>query len=76
MCCKVGHFSTHYNMPSKVQTWCQVEVVDFRFEDYPDHVKNLHTYAFKPLIVQVTWQKKLLNVTDVSVFKRTGTSLL
>ncbi|CAJ0939277.1 unnamed protein product, partial [Mesorhabditis belari] len=29
---------------------CNLEIRDFDFDAYPKHVKNLHTYAFKPII--------------------------
>ena len=36
---------------NQLVTYCNVEVRNFPFDKYPDHVRNLGTYAFKPLAV-------------------------
>ncbi|XP_041460477.1 uncharacterized protein LOC121411713 [Lytechinus variegatus] len=38
----------------KVNTFCDVQVRDFPFSSYPNHVRDLHTYAFKPIIIDIT----------------------
>ena len=40
-------------LPPQVNKMCQVIYRKLEFENYPDHVKQLRTYAFKPLILQV-----------------------
>ncbi|XP_072051308.1 uncharacterized protein [Amphiura filiformis] len=35
----------------KVDKMCNVEVRKFPFERYPPHVKNIHNYAWKPLLI-------------------------
>ncbi len=41
----------------EIQNWCQVEMVTFPYSAYPEHVRDLHTYAFKPLIIQSLFKK-------------------
>ncbi|ELT89243.1 hypothetical protein CAPTEDRAFT_191027 [Capitella teleta] len=36
----------------ELNTWCNVHYVYFNYSKYPEHVKALGTYAFKPMIVQ------------------------
>ena len=40
-----------------LKKYCNVEVRTFPFDKYPPHVKNLHTYAWKPLIIQAAAQE-------------------
>ena len=42
-----------HSCASQVSQWCNVLYRKFDFDQYPDHVRNLHTYAFKPLIIKV-----------------------
>ena len=47
--------------PRQVQelsTLCNVIHVKFNFSQYPDHVRDLHTYAWKPLVI---WVSQLLS---------------
>ncbi|XP_072051352.1 uncharacterized protein [Amphiura filiformis] len=39
---------------AKMKTMCNVDLRQFDFKKYPRHVKNLHTYAWKPLIIKET----------------------
>ena len=38
---------------AELRNGCNIQVVKFPFEKYPEHVKNLHTYAFKSIIMAV-----------------------
>lgn len=38
----------------QVRTWCSVELRTFNFSQFPMHVRNLKTYAFKPIIMKVS----------------------
>ncbi|XP_013391951.1 uncharacterized protein LOC106160006 [Lingula anatina] len=37
---------------AEVKTWCRVTYRKFDFDKYPPHLRNLHTYAWKPVIVK------------------------
>ncbi len=37
-----------------LKSFCNVYIKPFKFEEYPEHVKNLKTYAWKPLIINET----------------------
>ena len=50
----IGLKQTEINTLKK---YCNVEVRTFPFDKYPPHVKNLHTYAWKPLIIQAAAQE-------------------
>ncbi|XP_054760594.2 uncharacterized protein LOC129266832 [Lytechinus pictus] len=41
----------------KVKKLCHVEVRSFPFDEYPPHVKDLHTYAWKVIIINATLQE-------------------
>ncbi|ELT89266.1 hypothetical protein CAPTEDRAFT_212810 [Capitella teleta] len=36
----------------ELNSWCDVHYVFFNFSNYPEHVKKLNTYAFKPMLIQ------------------------
>ncbi|XP_063955353.1 uncharacterized protein LOC135154083 isoform X2 [Lytechinus pictus] len=38
----------------QVKNLCDVQVRTFPFSSYPKHVRNLHTYAWKPIIIDIT----------------------
>nr|XP_054775412.1 uncharacterized protein LOC129283810 [Lytechinus pictus] len=40
----------------KVRVLCDVQVREFPFSSYPNHVRDLHTYAWKPIIIDVSAQ--------------------
>lgn len=35
----------------QMESWCNVVYRNFNLKPYPGHVQNLHSYAFKPLII-------------------------
>jgi len=40
---------------------CNVRYRKFDFFNYPEHVQILSTYAFKPIIIQVTFHVTLIH---------------
>ena len=53
---------------SSVKKYCNVELRRFNFSQYPKHVSNLLTYAFKPLIIkEVTQQYEVVMWADASI---------
>ena len=57
-----------YNERRQLGTYCNVEVRNFSFHLYPDHVRNLDVYAWKPLIVsEVARQHEVILYGDSSV---------
>ena len=53
---------------SLVKKYCNVELRRFNFSQYPKHVSNLLTYAFKPLIIkEVTQQYEVVMWADASI---------
>ena len=38
----------------QIRSLCNVRYRKFDFFGYPEHVQNLHTYAFKPIIIEVS----------------------
>ena len=56
------------NERRRLGTYCNVEVRNFSFERYPDHVRDLDVYAWKPLLVsEVARQYEVLLYGDSSV---------
>ncbi|KAJ8023635.1 hypothetical protein HOLleu_36130 [Holothuria leucospilota] len=43
----------HKQAINKIRSFCNVELRRFNFEKYPTHLKRLHTYAFKPIIINL-----------------------
>ena len=39
----------------QIQKWCDIEYRVFNYSQYPQHVKNLLNYAFKALVIQVSY---------------------
>jgi len=39
----------------QIQRLCNVRYRKFEFGRYPAHVRQLQTYAFKPIIIHVSW---------------------
>ena len=42
---------------SNASKYCNVEVRTFQFDEYPEHVKKIRTYAWKPLIIREVSQE-------------------
>ena len=40
------------NHKTEVSSYCNVELRPFPFDEYPPHVKQLHNFAWKPIIVK------------------------
>ena len=40
-----------------LSSYCDVKVRDFNFSVYPKHVQNLHTYAWKPIIINEMYKE-------------------
>ena len=52
----------------QLTTYCNVELRNFPFEKYPDHVRDLVTYAWKPLVVsEVAREYEVILYGDTSV---------
>eukprot|EP00731_Ephydatia_muelleri_P010040 Em0005g626a len=52
----------------QLTSYCNVELRNFPFEKYPDHVRDLQTYAFKPLVVsEVAREYEVILYGDASV---------
>ena len=52
----------------EVRNYCNIELRKFNFSQYPNHVSNLITYAFKPLIImEVAQQYEVVLWVDASI---------
>ena len=52
----------------QLTSYCNVELRNFPFEKYPDHVRDLKTYAWKPLVVsEVAREYEVILYGDASV---------
>jgi len=53
---------------SNANKYCSVEVRTFQFDKYPEHVQNLETYAWKPLIIsEVSQEYDVIMYGDASL---------
>ncbi|WAR04053.1 hypothetical protein MAR_010611 [Mya arenaria] len=62
----------------EVRIMCNCSVRTFHFDQYPNHVKNLKGYAFKPLVIQIIARKhKFVVWMDSSTrFKKADINIL
>ena len=42
----------------QIRTHCKCDVRTFRASSFPDHVADISNFAYRPILIQVSWRER------------------